>query len=300
MAFRLKQSESVSKSVRRIAREQIEKAIEEIEAPKLTQSKKVHQVRKRCKKLRGLVRLVRYSMTDDYPYSNANALFRDIAKPLSEARDSKIYLDTFDALLEQCANAKQRARFQSIRDQLSQHRQHLLHDEVDVETQLGEARGQFSKAFKDVRRWRFNEKEYDAWGPGFGETYSRARTAFRDAQSNPSTEVFHEWRKRVKYHSYHCKLLRFLWPALMKCRQSEGEHLGDWLGVHHDLAVLKRHIADSPTDYGNRKVTNAFVDLIDKRSAQLESSAFRLGEKMFAESTKKFLKRHRRYWKSIR
>ncbi|WP_442506045.1 CHAD domain-containing protein [Novipirellula sp. SH528] len=299
MAFRLKQNESVSRSVRRIAREQIEKAIAELDNSSLKQSKKVHQVRKRCKKLRGLVRLVRYSMTDDVPYSRQNAQFREIAKPLSEVRDSKTLLDTYDDLIEQFAEQIRQDAFQSIRHQLAQQRQQQLRHDIDVEKRLAETRGEFNKALKRVRRWRLDAKGLNAWSAGFGETYSRARTAIGAAQSKPSTEAFHEWRKRVKYHSYHCNLLRYLWPAMMQTRQTEAERLGDWLGMHHDLAVLKLRICNSPRDYGSRKITNGFVALIDQRSAQLASHAFSLGERMFAENKKGFLKRHRRYWKSM-
>ncbi|GAA5505822.1 CHAD domain-containing protein [Novipirellula caenicola] len=299
MTFRLKQSESVSKSIRRIASEQIEKAIKEIEDSNLSQAEKVHQVRKRCKKLRGLVRLVRPAMTDDFSYSNANGLFRKIAKPLSEARDSKIYLDSFDSLLARFVDANQQDRFQSIRDQLSYHREQLLGDDVDVATRLDDAQEHFKDAFQSVQSLRLDAKGYEAWSHGLGKTYCRGRTAFREAQSDPSIETLHEWRKRVKYHTYHCKLLRLLWPALIESRYGEGKRLGDWLGDHHDLAVLKQRITDSPSDYGNRDVTDAFVSMIDQRSAQLESHAFRLGKKMFAEKPKRFLKRYRRYWKSI-
>ncbi|WP_372724308.1 CHAD domain-containing protein, partial [Novipirellula sp.] len=174
MAFRLKQHESVSRSVRRIAREQIEKAITEIDNPRLTQSKKVHQLRKRCKKMRGLVRLVRDSMTGDFLYAKENCEFREVAKPFSQVRDSKTLVDTYDQIVTQFVKQIREDAFHSIRHQLAQQRRQLLQHDMDVEKQLGEARGQFNKALQRVRRWRLDAKGYDAWSLGFAETYSRA------------------------------------------------------------------------------------------------------------------------------
>ena len=54
-----KSDPSLSAGVRRIARGQVEEAIAELDDPALEAGDAIHQVRKRCKKLRGLVRLVR-------------------------------------------------------------------------------------------------------------------------------------------------------------------------------------------------------------------------------------------------
>ena len=51
MAYRLEADESVDSGVRRIAMEQVEKAIREIDDAELGSHETVHQVRKRCKRL---------------------------------------------------------------------------------------------------------------------------------------------------------------------------------------------------------------------------------------------------------
>ncbi len=59
MAYRLKQSESVMEGVRRIGEEQIAEAIDELRDECIARHQAVHQVRKRFKRMRGLLRLVR-------------------------------------------------------------------------------------------------------------------------------------------------------------------------------------------------------------------------------------------------
>ena len=86
MSYYFQQSDtSVERGVRRIAVEQIDKAISEIQEPDVTEA--VHNVRKRCKKLRALIRIVRYAFDD---YKAENASFRDAARSLAVLRDAEI------------------------------------------------------------------------------------------------------------------------------------------------------------------------------------------------------------------
>ena len=71
MAFQILADESVEEAVQRIVREQIDKAIDEINDRELDRHETVHQVRKRCKKIRGLIRLVRPQLEDTYDRENA-------------------------------------------------------------------------------------------------------------------------------------------------------------------------------------------------------------------------------------
>jgi hypothetical protein len=65
MSYHLKRSDGpVQDGVRRIAVDQIDAAIAELDDKALDVHETVHQIRKRCKKLRGLIRLVRPAFAD--------------------------------------------------------------------------------------------------------------------------------------------------------------------------------------------------------------------------------------------
>ncbi len=66
MSYRLQRSESVIQGVKRIAREQLDKALTDIKNEDMDRHEAVHQVRKRFKKIRGLIRLVRPSFEKTY------------------------------------------------------------------------------------------------------------------------------------------------------------------------------------------------------------------------------------------
>ncbi len=102
MAYRLEPSASTQDEVRRVANERLGKAIvlldglsgsgpDEIEDA-------VHEVRKRCKETRGLARLVRPALGDQF--GRLNHTVRDAANELSSIRDAHALLGTFDDLRE--------------------------------------------------------------------------------------------------------------------------------------------------------------------------------------------------------
>ncbi|MEE4144206.1 MAG: hypothetical protein V2I26_05340, partial [Halieaceae bacterium] len=59
MTFRISKQYDMGDNIRLVARDQIDKALTELADTTLGPHQVVHQVRKRCKKIRGLIRLVR-------------------------------------------------------------------------------------------------------------------------------------------------------------------------------------------------------------------------------------------------
>ena len=115
---------------------------------------------------------------------------------------------------------------------------------------------------------------------------------------NPSTENFHEWRKRAKDHGYHMQLLRPVWPGPVKARCDEADVLSDALGDDHDLAILYETLLEDRLDVGSEDTLHALLGLITQRQVELRAKAKQLGARLYAEPPKRFVKRLRRYWKA--
>ena len=96
MAFCLAPNESVESGIKRIVCEQIAKAISEATNTHMDRHEAVHQVRKRCKKIRATLRLVRPQLPDVYRLENAR--FRDAARHFSSIRDATVMVDSLDTL----------------------------------------------------------------------------------------------------------------------------------------------------------------------------------------------------------
>jgi len=100
MAFRLKPDESVAKGIRRLARNQIDKALDGLTGLSEAEPEEVvHDARKRFKRVRALLRLARCGLGRSL-YDREDNRFRDAGRPLSEVRDAGVLVETFDQLIE--------------------------------------------------------------------------------------------------------------------------------------------------------------------------------------------------------
>src|SRR5680860_719066 len=98
MPFRLDPGAPIPDEVRRLAAEELERAVAALEDPeRLGLAASVHDARKRCKKVRGLLRLVRPGLGKEY--RRADRRVRDAAGAISPLRDAHATLGTFDGLV---------------------------------------------------------------------------------------------------------------------------------------------------------------------------------------------------------
>jgi CHAD domain-containing protein len=295
VTYRLRGEHSVESNVRKVARDQIEKSIKEITSTDMDRHEIVHQVRKRCKKIRGLIRLVRPAF-EDYQYENR--FFRDAARELSYVRDAQSMIECLDDLMERYRAELDPSAFSRVRDELLQRRREIADDRVGLDKKLQDFLAKMRLAVDRAERWRIRRAGFAAVSGGLKKTYARGCKAVRAAYSQPSAESFHELRKRVKYHWCHARLLREIWPQMMKAERSASDELSDLLGDHHDLAVLRQMLLDRcgvSEDSGDLRM---LVGLIDQRQRELQAKAKPLSHRLFAEEPKQRVKRFHGYWKT--
>jgi len=98
MAFCLLANESPEEGINRIVSEEINQAIKEIDSPRLKRTEVIHEVRKLCKKIRSVLRLVRPQFEKTYRFENVR--FRDTGKGLAELWDAEAIIETYDGLFD--------------------------------------------------------------------------------------------------------------------------------------------------------------------------------------------------------
>jgi CHAD domain-containing protein len=295
MAFRMREGEGIREGVRRIAWEQLDAALAETCDPALPRAEKVRQVRKRCKKLRALLRLYRPLLGDHYPLENAH--YRDAARLLSPVRDAQSLLDVYDALMARFEDEVARRTYAPVRRRLARRRRWAAEHGGELGTRLEEVRGLLEAGRERVPSWPIDATDADAWRGGFEHTYGKARRAMAAAYDATTAEHFHEWRKGAKYHWYHTRLLRPIWSRALGAREREADVLGEILGAHHDLTVLRAALLeDDVHGRGGRDLVEQLVELICRRRAELEAAARPLGARLFAERPRQIGGRHGRYW----
>jgi CHAD domain-containing protein len=284
---------TVQDGVRAIAIELIDDAVEATKQRRDAEQT-VHTLRKTCKKLRGLVRLIQPVFAG---YQAENTAFRDAGRGLSFLRDSTVQIATYDSLLDAFDDQVERARFAPVRRKLTlRHKRLAQHG--DVRRRLEEFRETMADARRRVRHWRLDTEGFDAIGPGLAKTYKRTRRAMAAASGDISAEAIHEWRKRVKDHWYHSRLLTPVWTKMMKPHRVAADELGELLGQHHDLEVFKKRLAeDELADAADIKVLMA---LARRRQQALADQAFLMSARLLAERPKHLASRWKSYWQTWR
>jgi CHAD domain-containing protein len=295
MAYRLKRNDSsVGHAVRRIADAEIVKALAALDRPDRAEA--VHAVRTRCKKLRGLIRLVRPAFP---AYAEENAAFRDAARAVSGARDARVMQDTYDLLMAEFAEQVERRAMGSIRRRFTL--EYSAHSsEGEIGRGLGEARERLEQARKRAADWGFEADGWPALEGGLIKTYRRARRAAEQIRSCPSDALFHELRKRIKYHWFHCRLLEGLSPEMMSLRKQAAKRVAGLLGDHHDLAVFAARLAEDPQAFGSPREVEAAIGLARARQQRLAGEAAPLLDRLLAQSPGRFAGHLELLWRDWR
>ncbi len=288
--YRIRRKESVEEAFRRIALEQIDRATSEAKNPNPHQG--IHNFRRRCKKLRGLLRLVRAGFTE---FDAENELLRDAARLLGPLRDAVAQLQTFHTLASNLQPTND--GLTALLKQLERERDESFTTSAFTQPPLlDEALDRLASARTRVSGWVLNLGGFDAIRDGLERTYRRSRSAMRSAGSDTPDEHLHEWRKQAKYHWHHMCLLRSLWPDEFKARRQSADRLAETLGLDHDLAVLR----DQLVSHADESQTGAALELLDARRLALQEQAHRIGATLLAEKPGAFVKRINSYWRAWR
>jgi len=281
MAFALRRRESAAAGIRRLGREEIEGLLTDLDGA--VAAEQIHTARKRCKMLRGLLRLLRGGITPDVRRAE-NIRWRNFGRGLSSARDAEVRWQTFAKLTAKTGRLPKLA--------------HLLKTAVEKAHQTGFDRAQITRLKAAVRRglkaWETMPITGHGWqllAPGLHAGYRAARRAWRRAAKSAGDETLHTWRKTVKTHWHHIKLFHHFHPGALKARARQLHEIGEFLGLDHDLAVLRSWIQE----HAPRALTR-LNPLITRRRHLLQRRAFELGQTLFAKKPKAFTEHLHRWW----
>ena len=293
MPYRFTADETVQDGVRRCAREQLDDAVKELTTSVHDDPvEAVHAARKDLKKTRSLLRLTRGTLDRDERRRDNKAL-RDAGRALSSARDAEVMVQALDDVAGHFAGQLPQTTFEAIRRHLEAER-----DTARQRMFASGIAGQTAEELKSIRArvgdWSIRRGGWKALEPGLLRSYKRGRNAQVIARREPTVEALHNWRKRSKDLWYHLRVLGPLSPGIVGGQAKEAHALSDLLGDDHDLAILRGTLAS----LGGLAVDlDAVIELIDRRRAQLQAEAFRVGERLYAEPPKAFGRRLHSYWK---
>jgi CHAD domain-containing protein len=287
VAYRLKLGEPVPQGIERIVREEIAAAVRQLSgqgAPRRDEA--IHEGRKNVKKIRGVLRLMQPELGETYRQENVH--FRDIGRQLSEFRDAGAIVETFDALRAKYRGEADGRALAAIRRGLMA-RKRQAEKQVKIGEVLAGLAAVLDQSAERVSAWPLSQDGFAAIAPGLEATFRRGRKAMARAGKHPRPENFHEWRKRVKEHWYHLRLLESVWTPGLRAHEQSLKELESHLGEDHNLVVLREKVAAEP-DAG------PLLRLIRKYHGELRAKAFALGERIYDEKPSHFTERIQRLW----
>jgi CYTH domain-containing protein/CHAD domain-containing protein len=295
MAYRIDPRNDAGREVRRVAEERLDLALAELDgiaaADPETIERSVHAVRKHCKALRALARLVRPALGEEF--GRFNQTVRRAARELSSIRDAHAVLGTFDDLSE----ADPDHELEAVRTAQAAMAERATQSLQGGDPRIVAARELLTEARRSVERWTVPDA-FEPFGEGLGATYRRGRRARNAALESTTDTAMHEWRKAEKNLWHQMRLLAPTAPSVVEPLVDRLDDLAEALGDDHDLAVLIERLRADPERFGGKKTTKRAVKLARKQQTDLRERALRLGATVYAESPEAFVERFGSYWRN--
>ncbi|MCU4154885.1 CHAD domain-containing protein [Carboxylicivirga sp. A043] len=254
----------------------------------------VHEIRKAIKRIRAILRLVRWDIGEEL-YQSENMRFRDLGRQLSQLRDYHVIITYLAENFEAEELRIPEENFINLINHLNSKKEAELKRLVDNQT-LETIREQM-----DISTSELNEFSFDYLGPhtirqGTTNTYSQCLNKISESQLKLDDHPLHELRKRVKYLLNQMILIQEVWPEFFKNYSTSLKEASDLLGDDHNIAESVTLIDSLSEDVISRENKNSLIDSFRSEREHIHRELWPLLGKLFTEDAKCFVKRITSYW----
>lgn len=242
---------------------------------------RVHELRKHCKRMRALLRLIEPSL-GPRDFTRQDRSCRDFARVLAQSRDAHVVVHSFEELMRFYKGKVDRRKFTAIFRGLKALRDAEVYE--GEETVFPEA---LSMRMNEHAEWaahlHFEKRGWALIGGGLSNTYRKGRRCFKETELEGDGERFHEWRKSVKYLMYQLQWLKPMEVGLLGELLEGMKLLADLLGDEHDLTMLRLFVDGDALGAASEEKLGALMELIVARQGVLRKEAVALGGELYAE-----------------
>lgn len=288
MSYCIDIGEPPGDAVRRIGREEILAAQDDLARHAEPAARRIHELRKHCKRLRALVRLARPGFAD---YATWNKTFRDFAGEVSTERDAAIMDDLVAALVaaQQAGDVERQpvVRWFRLRRQIA--------EELAEPVLAGIEQG-LAQAAVGIERWDLADLTVENAVDGVKKTLQRAHKERRNVASRGSVSDYHTWRKRCKYHGYHLQLLAAILGEDGEERYRHFSELGNLIGEVQDRSALLERLGALPVFLQRDVTVQRITAEAIREQRERGNAAYTLCAELFEESPKQFAAQLQERW----
>lgn len=287
MPYRIRPDRPLLAEVRLVARQELDKAIETLEARPDGLHEAIHAARKRFKRLRNLYRLV---ASGDKPFQKAeNARLRDAARSLSRMRDATALIETVQHLSNHTLTEDEAETLSAAREVLALRRDEIAETESDLEAKVSAAVADCRSGIDALEGLSLPSKTGHAarlMAKGWRKGLDEARKSLEICKGESHGEAFHDLRKAAQAYWMNLSLLRDLWPSAFDAKRADAKRLVDLLGHEHDLTVLTTLMDHEPETFGDGEGLSFLLAIIIRRQQDLRREALALADQVFADPAK--------------
>ncbi len=248
----------------------------------------IHETRTNIKKIRGVLRLLRHEIGDD-TYHELNNYYSSIAREISVLRDDTSQIELLHELKKK---AKDQVLIRALNSAIKQ-----LYKKRKNEFERFIRHGQAENIHQMILSMQNMVHELDFSGhpesfilKSLQHVHQCAKSAWEITGFLKQDEIYHYWRKQVKYLMYHLMLLNKAWPPAIRIYIGELSKLGTLLGTLHDLDILDESL-DNSTILITEEQKKALRRLISSQRSGLKKRITPLGERTFGENSESFAMR---------
>ncbi len=307
--FRLLPGEGLGPGLRRLGIAEIDTAIAGFYDGEEVFGEAVHSARKSMKRIRALLRLIRYEI-GERAYRFENVWMRDTARLIAPVRDAAVAVNAVEEMGRMYAPMLADGAFEDLEDKLLVRRDRIEERAMEdpglipvVVANLERARARFESwpTDPDAREIYGSgiRETYDSVSVGLVATYRRGRREMVTAYRSPTPVHFHLWRKRSKYLKHQFEILTRIWPEMMIGMSITLDRVSELLGKDHDLAELLQLVSDRPDLCPNPLERSLLSALAQQHRSDLETASRILGRRVFAEHPNALDHRLSAYWESL-
>lgn len=292
MGFCLKQNEPVVKEIVKIVLRQFEMADTELtDIGNPSGDAAIHKARRRVKKIRALILLVRPGLGGTF--GPLNKRLRETMHLLAPIADGQGVVHALDQMAERYREDFSPPVFATIRAGLVE-REARADRRAKVERVLQRARATLKAERARVKDWGLRGGGFRSIAGGLETSFRRARKAMAITVEHPTADNYHAWRRRVKEHWFHVRLIERRCGNRLARYKRGLESLDECLGEYHNFALLRTILSADP--FVSRQETARRLRIIRRYQAELRRRANTLGARLYHEKPRHFIRRIQAFW----
>lgn len=306
--FRLGPDEPLGQGLKRLAVGELEASVTGFYDGEEAFPDAVHTARKATKKLRALLRLIRYEIGEKV-YKYENNLLKQTARRLSDVRSAAVVAMALDEMRRLYGSVLADGALEEPVERFAYRRERLELRTMEDPEVVPQIVARLEQAHSRYQSWPVGSEARKIYGvgvrnsfkavePGLKATYGRGRVEMVRAYTSPSPSNFHAWRKRVKYLRHQLEILTPLWPEVIVGLAMTTEQVGDLLGADHDLQELVDLLSTKPDLCPNPIERSLVIALAEQRRSDLQTASRILGRRVYAESAVSLTSRFGVYWET--